>query len=52
MTTRKPHRDAILITIAIIIFPLAWYITVPPVILAYLWIRCLKYLDARNARDA
>jgi len=48
MTTRHPDRAAILIAIAIIIFPLRSY-TVPLGILAYLWIRYLKYLDATNA---
>ena len=49
MTTRHPDRAAILITLAIMIFPFAPYITVPLGILAYLWIRYLKYLDATNA---
>ena len=49
MPTRNPDRAAILITIAISIFPLAWSITVPLGILAYLWILYLKYLDAKNA---
>ena len=49
MTMRNPDRAAILITLAIMIFPFAPYITVPLGILAYLWIRYLKYLDAKNA---
>ena len=49
MITRNPDRAAILITIAIIILPLAWHVTVPLGVLAYLWIRYLKYLDAKNA---
>jgi hypothetical protein len=40
---------AILVAIVIIIFPLSRYITVPPGILGYLWVRYLKYLGATKA---
>jgi hypothetical protein len=40
---------AILVAMVAIFFPpLPWYITVPLVIFVYLFVRYLKYLDARE----